>query len=129
MCVIMQEQLRNIGINAEIKIWEWGAYVTRTAQPKNNYTYYLGTLQVMEMLLLYALFHSSQKGLSGNRSYFENTDVDKALDTGRYSVDKTVRSEAYAQAQNILQEELPHYTLVYPMLNVAVRKMLKCSFS
>lgn len=36
MCVIMQEQLRNIGINAEIKIWEWGAYVTRTAQPKKQ---------------------------------------------------------------------------------------------
>lgn len=125
MCVIMQEQLRNIGINAEIKIWEWGAYVTRTAQPKKQ-LYLLSWNSTSDGdAALYALFHSSQKGLSGNRSYFENTDVDKALDTGRYSVDKTVRSEAYAQAQNILQEELPHYTLVYPMLNVAVRKNVK----
>lgn len=125
MCVIMQEQLRNIGINADIKIWEWGAYVTRTAQPKKQ-LYLLSWNSTSDGdAALYALFHSSQKGLSGNRSYFENTDVDKALDTGRYSVDKTVRSEAYAQAQNILQEELPHYTLVYPMLNVAVRKNVK----
>lgn len=125
MCVIMQEQLRNIGINAEIKIWEWGAYVTRTAQPKKQ-LYLLSWNSTSDGdAALYALFHSSQKGLSGNRSYFENKDVDNALDIGRYSVDKAVRSEAYTQAQNILQEELPHYTLVYPMLNVAIRKNVK----
>ena len=125
MCVIMQEQLKNIGINAEIKIWEWGAYVSRTAQPKKQ-LYLLSWNSTSDGdAALYALFHSTQKGLSGNRSYFENEGVDKALDTGRYSVNKETRSEAYAQAQNILQEELPHYTLVYPMLNVAIRKNVK----
>lgn len=125
MCVIMQEQLRNIGINAEIKVWEWGAYVSRTAQPKKQ-LYLLSWNSTSDGdAALYALFHSSQKGLSGNRSYFENKEVDNSLDIGRFSVDNSKRHEAYVQAQNILQEELPHYTLVYPMLNVAVRDNVK----
>ena len=31
----------------------------------------------------------------------------------------------YQEAQEILQEDIPHYTSVYPMLNVAIRKNVK----
>lgn len=125
MCVIMQEQLKAIGINAEIKIFEWGAYVSRTAQPHKQ-LYLLSWNSTSDGdAALYPLFHSSQQGLSGNRSYYKNEKVDELLDKARYSVNQDERTQAYHEVQEILQEELPHYTLVYPMLNVAIRKNVK----
>ena len=40
MCVIIQDQLKKIGINVEIKIFEFGAYVSKTALP-NKELYFL----------------------------------------------------------------------------------------
>ena len=125
MCVIMQEQLKAIGINAEIKIFEWGAYVSRTAQP-NKQLYLLSWNSTSDGdAALYALFHSSQQGLSGNRSFYKNEKLDEVLDKARYSVNQEERTKLYQEAQEILQEDIPHYTLVYPMLNVAIRKNVK----
>ena len=125
MCVIMQEQLKAIGINAEIKIFEWGAYVSRTAQP-NKQLYLLSWNSTSDGdAALYALFHSTQQGLSGNRSYYKNEKLDEVLDKARYSVNQEERTKMYQEAQEILQEDIPHYTLVYPMLNVAIRKNVK----
>ena len=36
MCVIIQDQLKKIGINVEIKIFEFGAYVSKTALPNKE---------------------------------------------------------------------------------------------
>lgn len=125
MCVIMQEQLKQIGINAEIKIFEWGAYISRTAQP-NKQLYLLSWNSTSDAdAFLYPLFHSSQQGLSGNRSYYKNERVDELLDKARYSSNEEERTKAYHEVQNILQEDLPHYTLVYPMINMAIRKNVK----
>ena len=37
------------------------------------------------------LFHSSNKGLSGNRTYYDNAEVDRLLDEARQEIDETKR--------------------------------------
>ena len=125
MCVIIQDQLKKIGINVEIKIFEFGAYVSKTALP-NKELYFLSWNSSGDGdVALYPLFHSSQHGAPGNRSFYSNKEVDKLLDKARVSVDEEERRSLYKEVQNILQEDLAIYTLAYPKINLAKNKELK----
>jgi peptide/nickel transport system substrate-binding protein len=125
MCVIIQDQLKKIGINLEIKIFEFGAYVSKTALP-NKELYFLSWNSSGDGdVALYPLFHSSQHGAPGNRSFYSNKEVDKLLDKARVSVDEEERRSLYKEVQNILQEDLAIYALAYPNINLAKNKELK----
>ena len=125
MCVIIQDQLKKIGINVEIKIFEFGAYVSKTALP-NKELYFLSWNSSGDGdVALYPLFHSSQHGAPGNRSFYSNKEVDKLLDKARVSVDEEERKSLYKEVQNILQEDLAIYALAYPKINLAKNKELK----
>lgn len=125
MCVIIQDQLKKIGINAEIKIFEFGSYVSKTALP-NKELYFLSWNSSGDGdVALYPLFHSSQQGAPGNRSYYSNPKIDELLDKARVSVDEAERTKLYKEVQEILQEDLPIYPLVYPKINLAKNKNLK----
>lgn len=125
MCVIIQDQLKKIGINVEIKIFEFGAYVSKTALP-NKELYFLSWNSSGDGdVALYPLFHSSQHRAPGNRSFYSNKEVDKLLDKARVSVDEEERKSLYKEVQNILQEDLAIYALAYPKINLAKNKELK----
>lgn len=125
MCVIIQDQLKKIGINVEIKIFEFGAYISKTALP-NKELYFLSWNSSGDGdVALYPLFHSSQHGAPGNRSFYSNKEVDKLLDKARVSVDEEERKSLYKEVQNILQEDLAIYALAYPKINLAKNKELK----
>lgn len=125
MCVIIQDQLKKIGINVEIKIFEFGAYVSKTALP-NKELYFLSWNSSGDGdVALYPLFHSSQHGAPGNRSFYSNKEVDKLLDKARVSVDEEERKSLYKEVQNILQEDLAIYALAYPKINLAKNEELK----
>ncbi|WP_294704436.1 ABC transporter substrate-binding protein [uncultured Fusobacterium sp.] len=125
MCVIIQDQLKKIGINVEIKVFEFGSYVSKTALP-NKELYFLSWNSSGDGdVALYPLFHSSQHGSSGNRSFYTNKKVDELLDKARTSVDETERTILYKEVQDILQEDLAIYSLVYPKINLAKNKNLK----
>lgn len=125
MCVIIQDQLKKIGINVEIKIFEFGAYVSKTALP-NKELYFLSWNSSGDGdVALYPLFHSTQHGAPGNRSFYSNPKVDELLDRARVSVDEEERKSLYKEVQNILQEDLTIYALAYPKINLAKNKDLK----
>ena len=125
MCVIIQDQLKKIGINVEIKIFEFGAYVSKTALP-NKELYFLSWNSSGDGdVALYPLFHSTQHGAPGNRSFYSNPKVDELLDRARVSVDEKERNSLYKEVQNILQEDLAIYALAYPKINLAKNKDLK----
>lgn len=126
MCTIIQDQLKEIGITAEIKIFEWSTYVTITSQP--NKALYLLSWNISSVdgdPALYPLFHSKEKGMSGNRSFYDNKEIDSLLLEARTTVDQNKRKDLYFKAQEIIQNELPHYTLVYPHYNLGARKAVK----
>lgn len=126
IATIIQDQVKQIGINLNIKIFEWGAYVSKTAFPKKSL--YLLSWNVSSIdgdPALYPLFHSEEKGGSGNRSFYDNTKVDSLLLKARTTADQIKRHKLYGQVQEIIQEELPHYTLVYPKYNLGAKKSVE----
>ena len=53
------------------------------------------------------MFHSDNKGLAGNRSFYDNPEVDQLLEDGRKEIDETARQDFYDKIQDILVEEAP----------------------
>ena len=111
----IQADLAEIGITVEIEIVEWGAFLEKTAAGEHE-MFLLGwtTVTADADYGLYALFHSSQFGDPGNRSFYKNEKVDELLDKGRQSTDPDERNAAYKEVSEILVEELPMVYLQHP---------------
>ncbi len=63
---------------------------------------------------LYPLFHSSQFGAPGNRTFYANDRVDELLEEGRTVADQDRRQEVYYEAQEIIVEEAPWVFILNP---------------
>lgn len=105
---IMQNQLQAVGINATSEVVEWGAYLSQTAAGEHD-MFILGWTTVTgdADYGLYALFHSSQFGDAGNRTFYKNERVDELLDIGRTATSVEDREAAYKEAQEIIREDAP----------------------
>jgi peptide/nickel transport system substrate-binding protein len=111
---IFQEQLAQVGITATIEIMEFAPYLDRTAAGEHD-MFMLGWVAVTgdADYGLYSLFHSTQFGDAGNRTFWANPEVDRLLDLGRTAQDFNERARAYARAQEIIFEEAPWVFLAF----------------
>jgi len=75
--------------------------------------------------LLYALYHSSQIAAHTNVVFYKNEDFDNLISKARETMDKEKRIDLYKKAQDIIQEELAHYAILYSMQNFAYKKNIK----
>ncbi|WP_306009919.1 glutathione ABC transporter substrate-binding protein [Bacillus sp. MMSF_3328] len=105
---VVQSQLKGIGIEAETKVVEWGAYLEGTANGEHD-MFILGWSNMTgdADYNQYFLFHSDARGNPGNRSFYSNPKVDELIDKGRQETDEQKRLEIYAEAQEIEMEEAP----------------------
>ncbi len=108
IAVIAQSQLAEIGIEIDIQVLEWGAYLEGTANGEHD-MFILGWVTVTgdPDYGLYALFHSEQFGAAGNRTFYANDRVDELLQEARRSADPDVRETAYMEVQEIVRDEAP----------------------
>lgn len=119
---LVQAQLSVIGVNAEIEVLEWGAYLDSTAEGEHD-MFILGwvTVTADADYGMYALFHSSQHGAAGNRSFMDNEELDQLLDDARTETDEATREDLYEQAMEILVEEAPMLYLYHSDYLVGLR--------
>lgn len=106
--IILQNSLKEIGIDAKVEQMEFGAYLDKTAEGEHD-IFILGWSNATgdADYGTYALFHSSQHGDPGNRTFYTNKDVDKLLEEGRREADPEKRQEIYNQVQEHLIEDAP----------------------
>jgi peptide/nickel transport system substrate-binding protein len=105
---IAQAQLGEVGIDVDVQVLEWSTYLADTAAG-NHDMFILGwvTVTADADYGLYALFHSSQFGSAGNRTFWAHDRVDELLELGRSTADPDQRAEYYREAQEIIAEEAP----------------------
>ena len=123
---IVQAQLKEVGIKVEIDTLDWAAYLDRTAQGEHE-MFILGWVAVTgdADYGLYPLFHSSQHGGAGNRTFYTNKKVDKLLEKGKKSVDEDERLKAYHEAQEIIVDEAPQLFLYFQTQNAGLQNNVK----
>ena len=128
MAVIIQDNLKKIGINAEIKTFQWAAYVSTIENPNIIKPLFIMSWNISNDdpdEVLYPLYHSSQIDAHTNVVCYKNEKFDNLISEARETTDKEKRMKLYEEAQDIIQEDLPHYTLVYPKQNFAYKASIK----
>jgi len=117
----LKEQLQQVGIELEVRSYEWATFFSDVK--KGNFQLYsLAWVGVMDPDVFHQIFHSASVPPNGdNRGRYHNADLDRLLDQGRNTIDRTRRKVVYAQAQKILAEDLPYVPLWW-WKNVIVKK-------
>ena len=126
--VVIQDNLKAIGINVQIKTYQWASYVAFVENPSQEKGMFLMAWNIANDdpdELLYPLYHSSQIDAHTNVVFYKNEDFDSLISKARETIDKEKRIDLYKKAQDIIQEELPHYAILYPMQNFAYKKNIK----
>ena len=105
---IVQQQLMLVGIDVEIEILEWGAYLAQTGAGEHD-MFLLGWVSVTgdPDYGLFPVYHTDSWGDPGNRSRYSNPEVDRLIELGRTETDFDRRLEYYAEAQRIIAYEVP----------------------
>lgn len=107
MSEIIQNQLKEIGINVEVKVFEWSTYYEALKNGEID-MYLVGwTMSAPDPDFgLFPLFHTSNMG-TNNFSFYSNEDVDAMLEQGRLLEDGTERQQLYYDIQAKIYEESP----------------------
>ena len=120
---ILQAQLRAINIDISIEVMEWGAFLDGTARGDHE-MYVLGWVANTgdADYGLVPQFSSSSPASAGNRAFYNNPEVDELLMQARASIDPDERLALYAEVQEIIQHEVPFFSLYNRYTNVGMNK-------
>ena len=115
MATILQQQLRDVGIDLGIRSSEFGTFyadITRGAFQ----LYALRWIGANEDpdIFRYCFGSSMAPPHGGNRGHFSSSLVDALLAEAAASTDRTERERVYVQLQQVLAEQLPMIPLWYP---------------
>lgn len=105
---VIQSQLKGIGIEVEVKVLEYGAYLD--AEDNGETDMFIsgwGNATGDGDYNQYNLFHSRSLGKGGNTTFYVNAEVDKLIEEGRREQDPQKRKEIYARALEIEMSEAP----------------------
>src|SRR5699024_8040146 len=110
---IIQNNLAEIGITANIVREEWAPYLEKTMNGEHE-MYMLGWSGTNgdPDYFLSSLLHGDNVG-SSNREFYANDEVDDLLDQAKLSIDQEERASFYQQAQEIIADDAPMVPLVH----------------
>lgn len=106
--VFFQESLADLNIDLTIEQVEWGTFLDTTSNGEHE-MFMLGwgntTGDPDDGIM--PMFHSDNVGASGNRSYFQNEEMDELLEEGSRETDEAARQEIYEEATERVVEHAP----------------------
>jgi len=106
--------LQKIGINAKVKIVEWGTYMNMTYNRKAGPSYLLGwggaTMDADGTF--FPLLRTDQI-----LSHYSNPSLDDLIEQGRSTMDKAKRLKIYSEACRIVKEEVP-FAFMYEQIDL-----------
>ncbi|SFB82927.1 peptide/nickel transport system substrate-binding protein [Brevinema andersonii] len=122
---VIQANLKEIGLNIEIQVLQWGALQEHLAKGSlEMYLFGCTTATLDADAMLYPLLHSFNFSSGGNAVGYANSDLDVILEKARSETDSEKGKLLYAKIQMFLDSELPVVPLFYPIVYTAVSKRL-----
>ncbi len=103
--IVLQDQLKKIGIEAEVIQLEWGQFIKETFRPNQDYDIKITawTFYPDPHHYLYNWWHSQ----SPSNQQYSNPQFDTLLDKAAAELDHEKRKELYFEAQKILLDDAP----------------------
>ena len=122
---VLQNSLKEIGINAEISQLERSAFDDAAVSGSANIIVDGGTFTAPTIdEVLYTAVHSSQMEIR-NYSKYSNPKVDELLETARVTLDENERAKIYQELLILLSNEVPIIPTIWNTKNIAANKNLK----
>ncbi|WP_257349943.1 glutathione ABC transporter substrate-binding protein [Pseudalkalibacillus decolorationis] len=106
MAEVIKSQLKGIGVDIEIQVLEYGAYIS--AVDSGDHDMFIGgwgNATGDGDYNQYNLFHSDSHGSPGNHFYYTNKKVDQIIEAARRETSPDKRKELYEKAMQIEMEE------------------------
>ncbi|MBI5748704.1 MAG: ABC transporter substrate-binding protein [Nitrospinae bacterium] len=118
---VFQEHLRKVGIELEIRTYEWGTFFS-DIKSGNFQVFSLTWVGISDPDIFHYMFHSSSFPPDGaNRVRYSNPEIDNLLEQGRVTLQQEKRKEIYSKIQKTISDELPYINL-WHSVNVAVMR-------
>jgi len=123
--LIMAENLRKEGIEADVQTMEWAVFLNNVRDRAFD-SIILGWVMPITDTDPYQIFHSSQAvGRGSNYVGFKNDRADELIELNRKEFDQAKRIEYIREFQEILHEEQPYTFLYVPTSNFLSHKRIK----
>lgn len=119
LATILQEQLRAVGIDLDIRSYEWATFYDDIVHGRFQ-VFSLRWTSFLDPDVMRLRLHSQMAPPRGfNRGRYRNAELDRLLDDGVSESDPAHRAALYARAQELVARELPYLSLWHED-NVAV---------
>ncbi|MFQ5893597.1 MAG: ABC transporter substrate-binding protein, partial [Nitrospinota bacterium] len=128
VAVLVQRQLREVGIDVEILLYEWSVFIARKINPRDFEACVLGWSLGLDPDI-YEIWHSSQVEKGFNFVGYANPAVDRLIEEGRTEFDQARRTRIYREIHRLIHEDQP-YTFLFvgegnPALHRGAFKLVK----
>jgi peptide/nickel transport system substrate-binding protein len=113
--VILQQRLKDIGIQVSLRTVEWAAFIKEFID-KGRFDAIILGWNILQDPDIYNVWHSS-KAVDGGLNFIRyiNPELDDLLERGRHLVREEERKPIYDRVQEILHDEVPYCFLYIPM--------------
>jgi len=118
----VQAQLRKVGVDVKVQVWEWGAYLDHLQAHEQDFHIQGWGASADADEPLRSNFYS---GKPWNVMGYSNSQVDELLDKGMHEMDLSKRRQYYEEAQRLIIDDAVWITLYNEPKIYAVRGYVK----
>ena len=105
---IIQYYLKTVGLSVSIELLEWSTYKAALNEGEADMFWISWWADYPDPEnFLFPLFHSSNHGPSGNRTWYTNKAVDELIEKGQHVTDASERNQYYRRAEQIIVDDAP----------------------
>ncbi len=105
---IIQSYLKRAGLSVAIKQLEWSSYKAALNKGEADMFWISWWADYPDPEnFLFPLFHSSNHGPSGNRTWYTNKSVDALIEKGQQLTFRSARNSYYGKAEQIIVDDFP----------------------
>ncbi|WP_261379050.1 ABC transporter substrate-binding protein, partial [Bacillus licheniformis] len=125
LAVVVQQQLKEIGIQAKPQIVEWSALIEQMNPPNWDFDAMIMGWSLATFPDQSNIFHSKEAEKGLNYVWYQNKKLDKLLDEAKTLKDREEYKKAYEDIYEILAEDQPYTFLYYTNYHRAMPKNMK----
>lgn len=124
---VIQSQLNNIGIKANIVTYDWGTYLEKTKNGEHDMAMlgWSADLGDPDNFFYFLLSKSSAEKPAGNIAFYKSDVMQEILDKARTVTDRNERHELYQAAQRLFHQDVPWVPLAHAKQVLVINKRVK----
>jgi len=126
VCIIIQSQLAQIGIEVNVIVLEFSAFIEATGNGDHDLAFVVWSIPTLDAdYNFFSLYHSTQQGAPGNRSFLNDPEVDRLIDTARSIADPAQRQALYDELAVRVGEIVPNAYIFWAGINMGASNSLQ----